>query len=173
MDGGAWWATVAKSRTRLFMTPHQVQLTMGFPRQEYWSKLPFPSPGDLSNPGIKSASPAWQVDSLPLKQPSFSSGSVGKESACHAGDLGSILELGRFPRERNGSPLQYPCLENPYGQKSPEGCHPWGRKESDTTERLSTAQATWEAPSVYRILKHQFQLWWPSSGAKWSAGVSK
>jgi len=31
---------------------------MGFPRQEYWSGLPFPSPGDLSNPGIKPASPA-------------------------------------------------------------------------------------------------------------------
>ena len=37
---------------------------MGFPRQEYWSVLPFPSPGDLPDPGIKPASPAWQVDSL-------------------------------------------------------------------------------------------------------------
>ena len=42
---------------------------MGFPRQEYWSGLPFPSPGDLSNPGIKLTSPAWQVDSLPLALP--------------------------------------------------------------------------------------------------------
>ena len=39
---------------------------MGFPRQEYWSGLPFPSPGDLPKPGIKPRSPAWQVDSLPL-----------------------------------------------------------------------------------------------------------
>ena len=39
---------------------------MGFPRQEYWSGLPFPSPGDLPNPGIEPASPAMQVDSLPL-----------------------------------------------------------------------------------------------------------
>ena len=38
---------------------------MGFPRQEYWSGLPFPSPGDLPNPGIESMSPAWQVDSSP------------------------------------------------------------------------------------------------------------
>ena len=37
---------------------HQVPLYMGFPRQEYWSGLPFPSPGDLSNPGIELASPA-------------------------------------------------------------------------------------------------------------------
>ena len=44
------------------MTPwivsHQAPLSMGFSRQEYWSRLPFPSPGDLSNPGIKPASPA-------------------------------------------------------------------------------------------------------------------
>ena len=39
---------------------------MGFPRQEYWSVLPFPSSEDLPNPGIEPASPAWQVDSLPL-----------------------------------------------------------------------------------------------------------
>ena len=39
---------------------------MGFPRQEYWSGLPFLSPGDRPNPGIEPASPAWQVDSLPL-----------------------------------------------------------------------------------------------------------
>ena len=39
---------------------------MGFSRQEDWSALPFPSPGDLPNPGIKPMSPALQVDSLPL-----------------------------------------------------------------------------------------------------------
>ena len=38
---------------------------MEFPKQEYWSGLPFPSPGDLSHPGIKPGSPALQVDSLP------------------------------------------------------------------------------------------------------------
>ena len=39
---------------------------MGFPRQEYWSGLPFPSPGDLSDPGIEPRSTALQADSLPL-----------------------------------------------------------------------------------------------------------
>ena len=39
---------------------------MGFPGQEYWSGLPFPSPGDIPNPGIERTSPAWQMDSLPL-----------------------------------------------------------------------------------------------------------
>ena len=37
---------------------HQAPLSMGFPKQEYWSRLSFPSPGDLPNPGIKPASPA-------------------------------------------------------------------------------------------------------------------
>ena len=45
---------------------HQALLSMGFPRQEYWNGLPFPSPGDLPDPGIKLAFPALQTDSLPL-----------------------------------------------------------------------------------------------------------
>ena len=40
----------------------------------------------------------------------------------------------------HGNPLQYSCLENPHGQRSPVGYSPWGHKESDMTERLSTAQ---------------------------------
>ena len=45
----------------------QAPLSMEFSRQEYWSALPFPSPGDLPDPGIKLTSPALQVDSLPLR----------------------------------------------------------------------------------------------------------
>ena len=44
---------------------HQAPPSMGFSRQEYWCGLPFPSPGDLSNPGIKPRSPALQADALP------------------------------------------------------------------------------------------------------------
>ena len=43
----------------------QAPPSMGFPRQEYWSRLPFPSSEDLSDPGIKPDSPALQADSLP------------------------------------------------------------------------------------------------------------
>ena len=43
----------------------------------------------------------------------FPCSSVGKESACNAGDLGLIPGLGRSPGEGNGNPFQYPCLENP------------------------------------------------------------
>ena len=58
------------SHVRLFAIPwtvaRQVSLSMGFSRQEYWSGLPFPSPGDLSDPGIQLVPPALQADSLPL-----------------------------------------------------------------------------------------------------------
>ena len=47
-----------------------------------------------------------------VKETDFPHGSVGKESACSAGDLGLIPGLGRSPGERNGNPLQYSCLEN-------------------------------------------------------------
>ena len=49
---------------------------------------------------------------------SFPSGSDGKESACNVGDLGSIPRLGRSPGGGHGYPLQYSCLENPYGLRS-------------------------------------------------------
>ena len=56
----------------------------------------------------------------------FLGGSVGKESACNEGDLGSIPGLGRTPGEGKGYPLQYSGLYSP-----------WGHKELDTTECLS------------------------------------
>ena len=67
----------------------------------------------------------------------FPGGSDGKESACNAGDLGSIPGLGRSPGGGHGYPLQFSCLENPHGQRSLGGCSPWGHKESDTTELLT------------------------------------
>ena len=58
---------VAKSRLTLatpWTVAHQAPLSMGFSKQEYWSRLPFPSPGDLPSPGIEPASHALQADSL-------------------------------------------------------------------------------------------------------------
>ena len=67
------------SRVRLFATPwtvaYQAPPSMGFSRQEYWSGLPFPSPGDLPDPGIEPGSPAFQADALtsePAGKPHFS-----------------------------------------------------------------------------------------------------
>ena len=59
---------VAKSCLTLatpWTVAHQAPLSMGFPRQEYWSGLPFSSPGDLPDPETKPAFPALQVDSSP------------------------------------------------------------------------------------------------------------
>ena len=71
------------SRVQLFETPwtvaYQAPLSMGFSRQECWSGLPFPSPGDLPDPGIEPWSPALQADALPSEPPG---GASGKESAC-------------------------------------------------------------------------------------------
>ena len=60
-------------RARLFVIPwtvaYQVPPFMGFSRQEYWTGLPCPPPGDLPNPGTKPKYPTLQVDSLPSKPP--------------------------------------------------------------------------------------------------------
>ena len=58
---------------RLFATPwtvaHQAPLSMGFSRQDYWSGLPFPFPGDRPNPGIETRSPALQAEALTSEPP--------------------------------------------------------------------------------------------------------
>ena len=103
---------------------------MEFPKQEYWSGLPFPSPGDLPDPGIKPGSPALQAYSLPSEPPGsfqmWAGNGAGKErmmacpgvfyskeTACIVGDPGLIPGSGRSPGEGNGNPLQYSCLRNP------------------------------------------------------------
>ena len=53
----------------LWTIVHQAPLSMEFSRQENWSGSPFPSPGDLSNPGIKPGSPAFQADALTSEPP--------------------------------------------------------------------------------------------------------
>ena len=61
------------SHVRLFATQwtvaYQAPPSLGFSRQEYWSGLPFPSPGDLPNPGIEPGSPVLQADTLPSEPP--------------------------------------------------------------------------------------------------------
>ena len=105
---------------------------MGIPRQEYWIGLPFPSPEDLPDPGIKLespallTSPALQADTFLMEPPGkpisiiypyityrVSLGAHSKESACNVGDPGSILGSRRSHGEGNGYPLQYSCLKNP------------------------------------------------------------
>ena len=68
------------SQVQLFATPwtvaHQAPQSMDFSRQEYWSGLPFPFPGDLLNPGIEPGSPALQADAL-LSEPPGKPNNIG------------------------------------------------------------------------------------------------
>ena len=124
------------SRVQLFVTlwtvAHQALPSVGFSRQEYWSGLPFPSPGDLPNPGIEPWSPALQADALTAELPycNWSYGLIGPGDGTWASqvtlvvknlpnnaedkrDSGSIPGVGRCPGGGHGNPLQYSCLENP------------------------------------------------------------
>ena len=95
------------SRVQLFMTPWTVAcrapLSMEFYRQEYWSGLPFPSPGDLPDTGIEPRSPTLQADSLPSKPP-------GK------------------PKRRKWPLTPVFLPRKCHGQRSLVGYRPWGHK---------------------------------------------
>ena len=138
------------SRVWLFATPWHVACqalpSMGFSRQEYWGGLPFPSPGDPPDLGIKPMSPAnlphwrqilccWATRENPvyfvkyqhlgiprwikeLIPRGFPGGSVVKNPPANAGDTGSLPGLGRSPGEGNGNPPQYSCLENPMDRRA-------------------------------------------------------
>ena len=64
----------------------------------------------------------------------FTGGLDSKESACNAGDPGSIPGQGQSPGEGNSYSEQFSCLENPDGQRSLVGYSPWGHKELDMIE---------------------------------------
>ena len=91
------------SHVRLFATPWtvacQAPLSMGFSRQEYWSGLPFPSPGDLRDPGIEPRSPALQADTLTSEPP-------GKPQTEIPNKSGHLL---LFPVSENGNTV-YPIF---------------------------------------------------------------
>ena len=67
----------------------------------------------------------------------FPGGSEVKASACNVGDLGSISGLGRFPWRRKWQPTPVFLPGESHGRRSLVGYSPWGRKESDTTERVT------------------------------------
>ena len=95
------------SHVLLFATPwaiaRQFPLSVEFSRQEYWSGLPLPPPGDLPDPGIEPISPALSGEFFTIESP-------GKPNLVKC-----LAQIPRFlfTREGNGTPLQYSCLENP------------------------------------------------------------
>ena len=139
---------------------------MGFSRQEYWSGLPVPPPGDLPDPGIEPGSPTLQAASLPSEPPGspyierISSPLCYTAGPCCLATLWTIacicqcrrcgrLEfdpwLGRCPG--NGSPLQYSCLENPM-----DGGAWWATVHGVTKSRTGLSNFTFF--SLLNILKY-------------------
>ena len=155
MDRGVWWASVhgvAESRTRLrdftfTFHFHALGKEMATHSGVLAYRIPgMGEPGGLPSTGSHRVGHDWSdlavaaaSFTITKSMPGLPCASDGKESACNAGDPGSISGLGRSPGEGNGNPLQYSCLENPHGQRSLVGDSPWGCKESDMTEWLSTA----------------------------------
>ena len=78
-------------------------------------------------------SKTWKPAMVAFGDSGFPGSSDGKESACNAGDLGSVLGSGRSLGEGHGNPLQYSYLKS-HGQRSLAGYSPWDGKESDMNE---------------------------------------
>ena len=110
----------------LWTAAHHAPLSSWLSRQEYWSGLPWPPSGGLPNSGIEptfltspmlasgffTTNTTWKAPPYRHTSHRFPGGSAGKQSACNAGDLGSIPGLGRSPREEKDYPLRYSGLEN-------------------------------------------------------------
>ena len=98
---------------------HLEGLWIQFPHLSYsWGSYGTPTKSINYLPGIQVLGRVprtlkWQVHPFNHCTPGLPGGSNGKESACNAGDLGSIPGLGRSPGGRHSNPLQYSCLENP------------------------------------------------------------
>ena len=80
---------------------------------------------------------------------------LSQQSACNAGDLGSIPGPGRSLGEGNGNPFWYSCLENSMDRGAWRATHPWGRKELDMTEQLTLSnqmkahrRCQWKCPHI-------------------------
>ena len=140
--------SVVLSSVRLFTTPrtvaHQASLSMGFSRHEYWSGLPFSSPGDLPDPGIESWFPSLQADYLPSEPPGksreaaslishlhltpgFPGGTVIKNLPANAGDArdsGLIPWIRKIPWSRDLQPTPVFMPGESPGQRNQLGCSP-------------------------------------------------
>ena len=107
---------------------HRAPLSMGFPRQEYCSGLPYPSPGDLPDTGIEPASLA----SPALAGRFFTNEPPGKPYMC----TWICIHVCVYIRRRPWHPTPVLLPGNSHGRRSLVGYSPWGREELDTTKRL-------------------------------------
>ena len=138
---------VAKSCLTLatWTVASQAPLSTGLSRQEYWSMLPFPSPGDLPNPGVEPGSPALQADSLLTQVRVKPGGTNGKDPTCQWRRYkrrGFNPWVREIPWRRKWQPAPVFLPGKSHGQRSLAGYRPWSCKESDITEQLSTCTHT-------------------------------
>ena len=136
------------SRVRLFAIPwtvaYQAPLSMEFSRQKYWSGLPFPSPGDLPDPGIEPRSPALQADALPSEPP-------GKASLLPK-SLQLSWPLGHTPPPTQGHPAYTWAVSGSCSACPVEG----GKPKYNKKWKLMRLKGTWKEPTF-----------WKRSGVKW------
>ena len=118
----------------------QASLFMGFPRQEYWSGLPFPSPGDLPEPGIEPGSPVFQADSLSAEPPgklvtryilTLISISINRSMHTSQGFAPWVRKI-PWRSKWQLTPVFLPGKF--HGQRSLEGYSLWGCKQLDIAE---------------------------------------
>ena len=129
---------------------------MGFSRQEYWSGLPYPYPGNLSNPGIECESPELQANSLSSEPPGKPQGDKNPfPSGClPLGNSESFLPKWKMTFyitstvkwKRKWQPTPVLLSGTSHGQKSLVGYSLWGHTESDTTEHTHTHTLNSESP---------------------------
>ena len=158
-----------------FVTPwtvvHQAPLSMGFSRQDYWSGLPFPPPGDLSDPGIEPESPAspglaggfftTEPAGKPLKRllpDSSPGGALVKNLPASAGDPRGKFDpwVGKMPWRRAWQPTPVFLPGELHGQRSLAGCTPWDWKALDRIADLQCCVNSAAQKSDSRIHKNTF-----------------
>ena len=120
----------------LWAVAYQAPLSTGFPRQEYWSGLPFPPPGDPPNQG---SNPGLSHCGQTLYHLSHQGSSLMAQTVKHLSTMQEawVQSLGGkiiWRRKWQSIPVLLPGKS--HGCKRVVGYSPWGRKESDTTERL-------------------------------------
>ena len=135
----------------LLTATHQAPLSMEFSRQEYWSALPFPSPGDLPDSGIEARSPTLQVDSWPLESP----------SSCPKPGHSSHLKPGHSSCLKPGSPWVFfgseggihRCNQTKDFWKDSWAPLPWHRLKSYTSKEYKSTLSCYYTYGITEIYK--------------------
>ena len=126
------------------LQPARLLCAWGFSRQEYWSGLPCPPPGDLPNPGIEPSSPTLQMDSLLTEPP-------GKPKTTGVGSL-TLLQRSSPPRIKSRSralqavslPAELPGVPAGYHIKNDSGIYPPKKSQSSTSKHDGIGASKWQ-----------------------------